>query len=105
MSAQWSIVGQIGNIKEKDSCYVVNIAYNAYAQDSESNEWKKEYTVWFNCISYFKPKAKKGDTVIAEGVFLPSNNPKFQFVMKIDHLGVIKDKNIDSIENATNKDV
>ena len=93
MSAKWTIVGQIGNVIKKENCYLVNIADNRYAQcqkqDGEEGRWEKKTTIWFNCISDFVPKVGTGDTVIAEGEYLKSNNPKYPYVMKIDHIGVI----------------
>lgn len=89
--ANWKIIGQIGNVIKKENCYLVNIAENKY-KPNENNKWEKDHTIWFNCISDFKPKVYKGDTVIAEGEYLPSKHPNFPYVMKISHIGVIKKK-------------
>lgn len=95
MASSWKVIGQIGNVIEKNNCFLINIAENKY-KPNKDKEWKKEYTIWFNCISDFKPKANTGDTVIAEGEYLPSKNEKYPYIMKIKHMGVIKRKTKES---------
>lgn len=88
--AEWKVVGQMGKITKKSQYYMVNIAENRYKMGE--NGTVKESTIWFNCISSFKPKVETGDTVIAEGTFEPSKNPSFPYAMIINHIGVIKKK-------------
>lgn len=98
--SEWKIIGQVGNIIEKKDCFLINIAVNKYkkeiVKDSKGNNIqknKKEWVIWFNCISRIKPNIKVGDTVIAEGHFKPSKSDKFPFTMCISHIGVIQTKN------------
>lgn len=90
--AKWQIVGQVGTIVKKDKCYLVNIAENKYKPKGKGKEWEKQHTIWFNCICDFEPKVSMGDTVIAEGEYLPSKRDDYPYVMKIAHIGVIKKK-------------
>lgn len=87
MAANWKIIGQIGNVIKKENCYLVNIAENRYKL--KDNNWIKEHTIWFSCISDFEPKIDIGDKVIAEGEYLPSKSKNYPYVMKISHIGVI----------------
>ena len=83
MSANWNVVGQVGTVEQKGKVWVVNVADNRY----EGN--RKVDVVWFHLICKFKPKVKKGDTVIASGIFEPSNNKGFQYAMICEHIGMI----------------
>ena len=83
MSAEWKVVGQAGTISKSGNLYLVNIADNRYRNG------KKVSTIWFHCMCKFKPRVKKGDSVIAYGMFEESKNEKFQYAMMIDHIGVI----------------
>lgn len=83
MSANWKVVGQVGTVSKSGNIYLVNIADNRY------NKSQKVSTVWFHCISKFKPIVKTGDSVIAYGYFDESRNENFQYAMIIEHIGVI----------------
>ena len=84
MSAEWKIVGQVGTVRRNGNYWLVNVADNQYWNG------EKEFEVWFHLISSFKPRVKKGDRVIACGVFKPSSNQKFQYAMVVDNIGVIE---------------
>ena len=62
---EWNVVGQLGSIKKKQHVYLVNIAKNIYALNPETGKYEKTNTIWFNCISTFKPNVNTGDKVIA----------------------------------------
>lgn len=107
--SEWKIIGQVGNIIKKKECYLINIAENKYKKEIISNENgkeiqknKKEWVIWFNCISRIRPNIKIGDTVIAEGHFKPSKNGDFPFTMCISHIGVINDSNKNNLKNTNN---
>lgn len=85
MNNTWIIVGQIGTIVERKNCWMVSIADNKYNTKTSN----KESTVWFNCISNFKPNVKVGDKVIANGNFVESKNENFPFAMMISYIGTI----------------
>lgn len=89
MASEFKIIGKVGNIIEKSDCYLVNIADNKYRRNDEG-QWVKDQTIWFNCLTDFRPKVKIGDTVMVEGFYLCSKSDKYDHVMKIKHLGVIK---------------
>lgn len=98
MANSWQVVGQVGNIIKKDECYLVNIADNIYKPNKDNRkEWKKDGVIWFNCVCDFEPRVKTGDTVMAQGEFLPSNSEKYPQVLKINHIGVIKKKDMKDI--------
>lgn len=83
MFAEWSVIGQVGNISKNGGFYIINIADNRFYNG------KKTKTIWFNCLSRFKPRIKKGDRVLARGHFDESKNEGFQYAMIVDHIGVI----------------
>ena len=101
MSAEWNIIGQVGDITKYGGMYAVNIADNRF------HAGKKVKTIWFNCLCRFKPRVKKGDRVLARGHFDESKNEGFQYAMMMDHIGVINedsaiyDRNGESDENPT----
>lgn len=84
--ARWNIKGQVGSILKSGNIYVVNIAMNIYSGS------KKKDVIWFNCISDFEPRVDVGDSVLAEGSFVPSLNSKHPYSMKISYIGVIEKK-------------
>lgn len=89
MSAEWSVIGQVGNVSKNGGFYTINIADNRFYNG------KKTKTIWFNCLSRFKPRIKKGDRVLARGHFDESKNEGFQYAMIVDHIGVINEQNQD----------
>lgn len=93
MASNWSVTGSVGSVKKDGSLWFTDIADNIYVKN-QNGEQVKESVVWFNCVSDFKPNVKKGDRVIANGIFKDSKNPRFQYAMFIKNIGVItKDLN------------
>lgn len=89
--AKWTITGQMGDVIEKEGYFIVNIAVNKYRPKAGEKNWVKESTIWFNCISDFRPKVEKGNSVVAEGIFIPSKEgTNLPFQLKINHIGVIQ---------------
>lgn len=89
--ADWRIIGQVGSITKKNQNYFISLAENKYKKN-ENDVFEKDHTLWFTCICSFEPKADIGDTVIADGTYIPSKNPNFPYIMKIEHIGIIKKK-------------
>lgn len=90
--AKWNLIGQIGNVIKKEDNYIVNIAVNKYKPPKDKNKsqkWEKAATIWFTCFSEFEPKVEKGDRVMVEGSFVPSNIETVPFGLKIEHIAVI----------------
>lgn len=87
--ANWSVVGQVGFVEKRDKVYLVHIAENKYKFNKDTKVYEKEYTIWLTCICNFKPNIKSGDTIIAEGTFIPSKNENFTFALGASHIGVI----------------
>ena len=88
--ARWTINGQIGEVIAKDGYFEVNIAVNKYKPDKENNTWVKDSTIWFKTICDFEPKVQKGDSIVAEGIYVKSNDKNLPYQMKISHIGVIQ---------------
>lgn len=89
MSSRWEVTGNISKIKESKGNYIITIADNIYK--NINGRWTKVDTIWFTCMSKFKPKAKVGSTVIAVGHYVNSESKNNSHMMQVDHMGVIKE--------------
>ena len=74
----WIIRGNIGEVKDLGGKWLVKIAENS-----------GDDAIWFHVITYFEPKAKKGDLVLAYGVFSKSYNKKFNFNFRCLNMSIL----------------
>lgn len=92
MSSKWQIVGNVGEITESKGFYIINIADNKYGV--VNGNYQKIDTIWFQCLAKFKPKVKTGDTVIAMGNYISSENEDHRYMMKVEHIGIIPPRSV-----------
>lgn len=89
MASSWTLVGDVGTVTKSNGRFIVNIAENKYERNKDSGKFEKVSTVWFQCMSKFKPNVKSGDRVIATGHYIESNHPTYKYMMQIDYIGII----------------
>lgn len=87
----WGLQANIGSINKnpESNDYSILLLQNKYSRPGPGQAYQKTRTVKLPCLCSFRPRVAVGDRVIVQGVFEPSTNPRFDFMMKITHIGVV----------------